>query len=319
MKKIVTIIYTGDDWHLKILFPDSPYTRKAFEGWHEKGLKENVEFYRSSVEWYNEKKNVFIKGWAYRDKKWLKIKKPIKPDLVFDKVAGRYDYELFDWKIKLAKKIKLFNHPFFRTLYDNKMNQAAIFKDFMPITILVQNRDELGNAIKKMKGQKIVVKPPYGSGGFGIFIAEKNKIKKQKFEFPILVQEFIKSEKGIPGFSKQKECADLRLTFLNHKLIFALSRIAKRDSLFTNFHQGAKPVLVPNNKIPKSALRLAGKIIKMLEIFPETHYSLDFMFDNKGRPFLIEMNTTPGFDLLNIVGSGKLEDDFFKRFIKIIP
>jgi len=42
------------------------------------------------------------------------------------------------------------------------------------------------------------------------------------------------------------------------------------------------------------------------------------MFDDFGNPILVEMNTTPGLDLLGIVGNEKIKDKNFKEFTKII-
>jgi ribosomal protein S6--L-glutamate ligase len=217
-----------------------------------------------------------------------------------------------------SKKVKWFNSPLFRTVADNKLNQYLLFKDFMPTTYLATSKKEYVESVRKIKSHKAVIKPFYGSGGFGIVINEKKDVIKLKVEFPVLVQEFVKSNYGIPGFSKQMEIADLRMVYMNHKLVYALSRIAKKGSLFTNFHQGATAVLVPETKIPKVVKEAAKKIVDKLSIFPEANYSLDFVFDNSGKPVLMEMNTTPGFDLLHIVGDEKIKDKNFKEFISVL-
>lgn len=315
-KKIV-VIYRDTDWKRKIPF-DSVPTRESFQDWHERGLKKNIEFYRASIQWFDEKKCHFKRAWAYRNKRWIKMNSVIKPDLIFDKLAGKNDYSMFDYKIRLSQKTKLFNHPLFRTMLDNKLAQYLIFKEFMAPSFLATNQEEFENALKKIMSSKVVIKPLYGSGGFGIAIVEKNKAKKIKNVFPVLLQEFISSTKGIPGFSRKKEVADLRMIFINHKLIYALSRIARGNSLFTNFHQGATAILVPAKYIPKSTMKMASQIGNKLKLFPEAHYSLDFMFTDSGKPILIEMNTTPGFDLLQIVGDEKIKEKNFTEFIKVL-
>jgi glutathione synthase/RimK-type ligase-like ATP-grasp enzyme len=316
-KKIV-VVYYGSDWDDKTPLSNAVTTRESFEDWHERGLKSGIGFYRASITWYDEKKNIFKKSWAYRNKRWLKIKTPIKPDLIFDKIMGKRDYAMFDFKMRTCGKVKWFNSPLFRTVADNKLNQYLIFKEFMPKSFLATSRKELIESLRKISSKKVVIKPFYGSGGFGILIQEKQKALKAKIEYPVLVQEFVTSERGIPGFSKKTEVSDLRMVFMNHKLIYALSRIAAKGSLFTNFHQGATAVLVPETKIPKTAKEAAKKIIEKLSLFPEANYSLDFLFSNTGKPLLMEMNTTPGFDLLHIVGDEKIKDKNFKEFIKVL-
>lgn len=317
MKKVV-VIYNDDDWNKKIPLEDSPNTRESFEDWHKRGLKNNIEMYRASVDWYDNKKGVFQKAWAYRNKKWKKIASPIKPDLIFDKIAGRHNYSMFDFKMSVSKKAKVFNHPLFRTMLDNKLAQYLYLGEFMPISFLATDEKQLEKAFTKIKSKKAVVKPLYGSGGAGIIIEEKNKINKKKVDFPVLIQEFVKSGKGIPGFSGKREISDLRMIFIDHELIYALSRIAKKGSLFTNFHMGATAVLVPVKSIPESVKKITEKIIKKLSVYPEANYSLDFIFTNSGKPLLVEMNTTPGFDLLHIVGNEKIKAKHFRKFIEVM-
>jgi len=315
-KKIV-VIYSGDDWNKEIPIA-SDSTRTSFQDWHEKGLQNNIEFYRASIQWFDEKNLSFSKAWAYRNNKWIKVTSPIKPDMIFDKVAGSHDYALFDWKMKLTQNIKVFNHPLFRTIADNKLSQYLILGEFMPQSFLATNEVELQSVAKKIQSEKIVIKPIYGSGGAGIIIDEKEKALTMPIVYPVFVQEFIVSQKGIPGFSEKDEVSDLRLIFMNHKLVYALSRIAKKGSLFTNFHQGATAVLVPEKFIPANVTNVAEKIIAKLSVFPEANYSLDFIFTNSGKPLLVEMNTTPGFDLLHIVGDEKTKNKNFKEFISIL-
>ena len=315
--KKVVVIYYGDDWKKEVPFLSIP-TRESFQDWHIRGLKNNIEMYRASFEWYDGKRNVFKKSWAYRNGRWIKINKPIKPNLIFDKIKGSWDYSLFDKKMKIMSKVKIFNNPLFRTILDNKLSQYIIFNEFMAESFLANNDTELAHALKKIKSPKVVLKPLYGSGGFGITINEKDEVFGQKITYPVFVQEFIKSTRGIPGFSKNKEVSDLRMIFINHRLIYALSRVAKKGSLFTNFHQGATAILVPEKSIPTKAKEVAKKIVKKLSIFSEANYSLDFIFTDSGKPILVEMNTTPGFDLLNIVGNEKIKERNFQEFIKII-
>lgn len=313
----IVVIYWGDDWKKKIPIPNE-ITRHAFEEWHVMGLKKGINMYRASLNWYDFNKKSFRKAWAFRNGRWEKVKKAIRPDLVYDKVAGKYDALAFDMKIQLSNQAKMFNNPLFRMMVNNKLSQYAIFGEFMPKSFVAMDKEDLKNFFSKIKSKKIVVKPLYGSGGFGIVIDEKPKAIKKKYEYPVLVQEFIVSEKGIPGFSKQKEIADLRLVFMNHKLSYALSRIAKKGSLFTNLHQGARGVLVPKKAIPQSVLKITKKIINKLEIFPKAQYSLDFIFSNSGKAYLVEMNTTPGIDLVTTLGNEKVKKECFEDLVELL-
>src|SRR3989338_3385055 len=98
MKKFknIVVIYWSDDWKNDLPMPGAPETRKSFEDWHVRGLKENVRIFRASISWYDEKRNCFGKALVYREGFWKKINQPVKPDLIFDKIKGARNYSLYD-------------------------------------------------------------------------------------------------------------------------------------------------------------------------------------------------------------------------------
>ncbi len=314
MKNIV-VIYNGDDWYKDVPFRDaSKQTRLSFEDWYMRAERYDIKFYRASINWFDDEITAFTKAWTYENGRWIKIDNPIVPDAIYDKTAGKYDYKLFDRKMAIARKVPIYNHPLFRTITNNKLSQYMLFSAHMPATILASNAAEVRSALEQMSGSQTVIKPLHGSGGFGIFIGAKKDVNTASLPYPVIVQEFIVSTKGIPGFSQRDEVADLRLIYTDHKLVYALSRIAAEGSLFTNFHQGARAVLVPDENIPSRVMEMARDITQTLKTFPHAHYSLDFIFDDNGRPFLVEMNTTPGFDLLHIVGTEDIKERNFEAF-----
>lgn len=307
----------GDDWK-KIIPITSDGTRRSFEYWHTEGLKERISIYRASLAWYNTEKRHFTKAWAFRDGTWKKVKGPIVPDMIYDKIAGKHDHALHEKKLEIAAHTKWFNTPYFSAYFNNKLFQYILLGEFMPTSLILHSKKELKHHIKKIKTKHIVVKPFYGSGGFNIFIEKKETLLRRTLGYPILLQEFIDGSSGIPGM-KQNAVADLRIVYLNHKPIYALSRIVKGTSLFTNFHQGASAIAIPTKHIPKSISLLVKKIQKKLSLFPECEYSLDFIFDKKGRPFLMEMNTAPGLVLLDLIGNKKVQKRNLDTIIALVP
>ncbi len=277
-----------------------------------------LAFYRASIDWFDYGENVFRKGWTFKRGKWIKVDHSIRPDVIYDKTAGRHDHDFFGRKMKILQKIPIMNHPLFRIAVGNKFSQYLLLGEHMPETVLINSKEDFPMQLRKIRGNLVVVKPIYGSGGEGIFIGEKSEAIKKQWNYPVIAQEFIKSTKGIPGLSSGDEVADLRLVYTDHKLIYALSRIAKEGSLFTNFHQGAIAKPVPKNKIPKELRGVAEQIVKKLSVFPVAHYSLDFIFSDDGRVLLVEMNTSPGFGVLRIIGDRQAEIRYFDSVVKSI-
>ncbi|HAR99877.1 MAG: ATP-grasp domain protein [Candidatus Moranbacteria bacterium GW2011_GWC2_37_73] len=315
--KNIVVIYTGDDWDREIPISYEE-TRRAFEKWHTMALEKNIQMYRASVDWYDIKKNIFIKAWAFRSGKWQRVEKEITADLIYDKTPGSSEHKLFDLKMAMASNSIVFNNPLFRAMVDSKLSQYALFSEYMPKTFVAMNLNDLKIAIEKIKTSKIVAKPLQGSGGFGIVIGNKETILKEKFIYPMLLQEFVKNENGIPGFSEKGELADLRITYINHQPLYALSRIAQGGSLFTNMHQGATSKRVPLEKIPQSVLDVTEKITAKLKMFARAQYSLDFFFNEKGEPLFIEMNSVPGLCLIEALNDKELQQKDFDAFIENI-
>lgn len=315
-QKTLVILYHGDDWQKTAPLESSLETRISFEEFYTFAQKHGWNIYRASILWFDRGTYSFSKGWTYSDGAWKKVEGAINPDALFDKVSGKHDYSLFDLKTNISKRIPIFNSPLFRVSFDNKFSQYLAFSEFMPMTLLAEDEAQFMKALSAIPTNKAVVKEIYGSGGKEVTIGEKPLLEtnSNSFTYPVILQEFIETS-GIPGLSNEKAIADLRLVYIDGTLIYALSRIAKTGSLHTNFHQGAHAVLVPLEKIPPSCLEAAQKIQAQLSLFENTNYSLDFMFTKNGSPIFIEMNTTPGFDLLRIVGSTEIKEHYYKTLL----
>lgn len=311
MNKSVFIIYSGDDWNKKIPETGSVTTASALAEWCEFGLKHQLKVFRSEINWYDREKKYFRKAWTSVGGKWEKIDKPIQPDLIFDKTDGAQGAKLQELKLEISQKIRIFNHPLFRSLLGSKAAQYLCLGEFMPASFIASSQRELKEALSQLHSGQVVVKPLFGSGGFGILIDGPLDILKQDVSFPVLVQEFKENTRGVPGISKKPGLADLRLIYSNQELIYALTRMAKPNSLFTNLHQGAKAEKVSLAVIPEAVLKIAEKINQRLTFFPYSLFTLDFIFDDNGRPWLMELNTSPGLDIIYLTGTPQEREKFF--------
>jgi D-alanine-D-alanine ligase-like ATP-grasp enzyme len=62
---------------------------------------------------------------------------------------------------------------------------------------------------------------------------------------------------------------------------------------------------------------MAREIQAKLKQFEKVHYSLDFMFSVDKKPIFIEINSTPGFDLLRLVGSPALRERHAEKLLSL--
>lgn len=300
VKKLAIISHQGY-WRQNKPFKTEK-VRNFYENFSDQAIKKNLKIYKTSIDYYDKKNNNFKKAWFYKNKKWHKITKPLKADIVMDRTNGMNDWEMYKLLREINSLIPVYNNPNFRRLINNKLNQFLLFSDCMPKTKLVSNKIELLKKMKQIKSKKIVVKPIYGSGGKNIKITKKENLLNEKIKYPKIIQEFVDGSRGIPG-QTEKQISDLRIFYLNHKPQYALIRMAQNGSLLTNLTFGAKVKLIPLSKVPKNINDLVKKIIPKIKIFKPSHYSLDFMFNRAGKPFLIELNPTPGFGIFNLINN----------------
>ena len=256
----------------------------------------NVNVFHANYDWININKGIVNKYWVLENDKWSKKGKKIKPDLYLDYIDRELDYELYNLKNKLARKTPFINSPNMTSIMGNKFAQYLLFAEFMPFTSLCNTVNDLYSNINKIKSSKVVIKPIHGYGGNGISILDKKDFRSRikKIKLPCLIQNFIKSN-GIPGLKDTGRPMDLRMVFVNHRLCCSFVRVAKKGSLLTNFCPGGAIIHIRKNKIPKSLFKISNNIIEKLKSFSTAHYSLDFYFDEKNAPHLIEINLCPGF------------------------
>jgi D-alanine-D-alanine ligase-like ATP-grasp enzyme len=87
---------------------------------------------------------------------------------------------------------------------------------------------------------------------------------------------------------------DLRLVFVNDKLIYSYIREPQDGSYLANLAQGGSLKIVPKNKLPKSLEPIISHAKELFETFNPRIYSIDFMFDEKKQPWVVELNSMPG-------------------------
>lgn len=216
----------------------------------------------------------FSKSWQFKNGDLIETGK-IKVDKIYDK--GEF---------KTDRKVSVLNSEFVNEVCTNKWKTYKMFKEFCPRTFLAKNEADFLNALKKLSCGKKVIKPIGNEGGHGVFIGDDGYLKNCPREFPILVQEFLDTSEGIPGIYKGMH--DLRLVFINGKIIYSFYRTPPKGKLLANVTQGGSQVSVPKEKIPNQAMKIA-KIIKK-NFKGDYCFGVDIGFAG-GEPKIIELNS----------------------------
>ena len=302
--KILTIMYKGKKGVETNRSPKWSESQKlGYITWGRIAFANNIKLTRVNVFDFNGKS--FTNHWEFSPEKntFIKVAKSnLKPDAIYDKCRN-YDKdtgykipEIFNLKLRIAENFKILNQPEFSELMDNKLNQAVVFSEYMPKTEILKPGDKI-----KYEGTPIVAKRYFGSGGKQVDISMSDYTAKDYMVW----QEFIDGKSN--GVLQ-----DIRVVFINEDPIYALTRKAAKDSLFTNFHQGAEVEILSLADV-QDTVQIAKEIAKnILSIYPNKIFSLDFLITPKGIHYLIEINTMPGLDVFDR-GSLKVLEDFLSK------
>ena len=285
------ILFGKSNWRKAKPFSNKDY-QYSYEYFYDLCKNSGIQMYRASYEWYDYKKHVFKHAWVFEGKggRWKKARN-ITPDLIYDKTKARM--EVYYKKELIGKKYPFINNQFFTQLIDDKLTVSLLFSKWCKKNWLIRNRVELEKFLPKIKTDLVVLKPLIESGGKGIQILDKkNVLKKAILNQPYLLQEFIDSSNGVPGISRGMH--DLRLVFVNEKNIYAYIREPQKNSFLANLAQGGKLKIVPKNTLPKSLSPVVKKANELFSTFSPRVYSIDFMFDQKKHPWIVELNSMPG-------------------------
>jgi glutathione synthase/RimK-type ligase-like ATP-grasp enzyme len=290
MKKVL-ILFGKSNWRKSRPFENKDY-QYSYEYFYSICKKNGIQMYRASYQWYDYNKNLFKYAWVYKGKnaKWERVKN-IKPDLIYDKTKARL--ETYYKKEMIGKDYIFINNLDFTQLIDNKFTTSLIFRKWSKRCWIVNTKEELGKVLSNIKTSRIVLKPLLESGGKDIQILSKREaISKSVIDKTYLAQEFIDSSSGVPGVSKKMH--DLRLVIINDKIIYSYIREPRAGSFLANLAQGGTLKIVPLKRIPRSVFPAVNYAHKIFETFNPRVFSIDFMFDKKGKPWLVELNSMPG-------------------------
>jgi glutathione synthase/RimK-type ligase-like ATP-grasp enzyme len=288
MKKAL-ILSNKKDWRDTRPFKNIKFYQ-CYEYFSDLARTKNLSVFSASYAWYDEKKKIFKFAWTFDGKRWRKTRN-VQPDIIYDKTS--FSDEIQSVKNTIRHDYQIINDPEFTLLVGHKLFASLLapkyFKKYYP----VRSPKSIREALQKIPGKKIVLKPPLECGGRGVKILPKKELVSSKLSSPMIAQEFIDSSNGIRGILRGIH--DLRAVFVNKKLVYVFVREPAKNSLLANLAQGGTMFYVPENKLPKTLLPIISEIQDAFLFFEPKIYSIDFMFDQAQKPWIIEFNTMPGF------------------------
>lgn len=284
------ILFGKSNWEVAKPFSNKEY-QYSYEYFYDLCKSSGIQMFRASYQWYDYEKNLFKYAWIYEGSggKWKKVEN-IQPDLIYDKTKSRT--EVYYKKELISQRYPFINDLNFTKIVDDKFLTSLIFPQWSKKCYLIKSKEELRKILPELKTSKIVVKPLSESGGKGVHILEKKKLEELDLIGENIVQEFIDSTAGVPKISKGMH--DLRLVFVGNKLIYSYIREPKEGCFLANLAQGGKLIIVPVKDLPESLWPIVDFINGTFDSFTDRIFAVDFMFDEKQKPWIVELNSMPG-------------------------
>lgn len=205
----------------------------------------------------------------------LKVVHDIQADLVFDR--GGF----------IGRDVVTVNPSRLLKMGNNKIEMYRHFGSFQPRSAVCSTRQEVEAAFSRLEGDKIVVKEPEGCGGKEVYIGDKADVLRQLPDsFPVLVQEFMDTSAGIPGYVEGVH--DVRLSVCGGQIIGYYIRSARPGSYHSNVSQGGTMTFYDVSHVPRELRRAVQSIDNHFRAMPR-YYAIDFMYTTKGWK-LVELN-----------------------------
>lgn len=253
--------------------------------------------------------------WQFENKTWSKVNSHCYSSLIFDKYSPTRNIGKARRQLLFSlSEIKPFNDPnLFSLFFDKHKTYEELSKHSIPTIML--NGDSLKSVKNDCKNlseltfkhptstdfsDDIVMKNRYGAGGrhihkFKIDQAEEMlAVINKNNNISYIIQPFAKFDKGF-SYKNSLASTDIRMIYLNGKIIQSYIRTAKPGEFRCNEHQGGLLTYLSLSKIPQSLITKSNLIAKLLNK-KHSLFTLDFIISNNGNTYFLEGNTGPGLD-----------------------
>lgn len=208
---------------------------------------------------------------------------PITLDVIYDKGPFKTD-----------GKVKVLNSVAVNEVCTDKWKTYQLFSKNCPKTILVESTDFLHSALDQIDTRLKVVKPRDGAEGLNVHIGTSEEILNvpaESMPYPLLVQSFLDSTQGLPGFTQGIH--DFRIALLNGEIVYAFLRTPPEGGLKANVALGGTLKVVAPEDIPPMFLAIAQEVDSVMKEFGNRVYGVDMALTPEG-PKIIELNSSLG-------------------------
>lgn len=282
------------------------HINEAYRVFSEMARDFDAEVYLGNFEWYSG--GVLEKAFYFDGKEWKKVR-DIELDVVFDKVD--LELETRELKSQMSDEVPTLNPYGLEMISDDKFESYRRFPDFIP-----EIREATPENVEDMLEEfgKVVIKPRSDYGGEGV------KVIDSMDEFQPgenrLVQRFVDSTGGIPELGIEG-VHDLRVLVMDGEP--EAIQIRQPDSgLISNVHRGGETYFVDREDVPEEVFDIVDEVTDDFSEFDPAFYSIDFIFDPDGNPWILEFNSKPGLLFYDDADIKDSKTDLMERLLEVL-
>lgn len=258
---------------------------KDFAKYTELGEEHGLKIFIANYHWYSD--CGLDKAFYWNGENWEKINN-IELDGVYDKF--KYDPETKKLKQKISEEVGILNDTELEEICKDKLKTYQLFPDYVPET-REASKENIGDMLEKHS--KVVFKPRYGFAGEGVKIIESI----EEFEEPensehFILQAFIETD-GIPELGVEGP-HDLRTIVIDGEIQNGNYVRVPDEGLISNISRGGNQVYVDRDELPGNIVEIIEDMKSEFERFQPAIFSVDFMLDKNGKPWIVELNSKPG-------------------------
>ncbi|MFQ3275404.1 MAG: glutathione synthase/RimK-type ligase-like ATP-grasp enzyme [Candidatus Nanohaloarchaea archaeon] len=258
------------------------YINSSYAVFSQLAEERGAEILIGKFSWYRD--NGLEKAYRYRNGEWSKAEN-VEIDGIFDKF--KFGDETVDIKKKMHDDLPVLNSYELEEICKDKLLTYDEFPGRVPETRGASEE----NVVEMLQEYgSVVLKPRYDFGGKGVRIIDS--MKEFEPEDDLLVQRFIDSESGIPELDIEG-VHDLRVIVVNGEKAASFVRTPD-EGLISNVSRGGSMHHIEVEDIPERAVEIVDEVEDRFSQFGNRVYAVDFIFDENGRPWILEMNSKPG-------------------------
>lgn len=245
----------------------------------------DAEVYLANYQRYEEAE--LSEAYRWNGESWDK-EKEVELDVVFDKF--KFDNETRELKKRMQRQLPVLNAFELEEICKDKLMTYERFPDYVPETAFA-DREKAEEFLEK--DGKLVLKPRYGFGGHGVSVIDS--MEEFEEEPNLLVQRYVDPSGGTPHFDFEG-AHDFRVMIVNGEPMACYYRLNDEGDT-ANVSQGAVKKFVDVDEIPENVMDAVEDIAGEFSGIEPVFYSVDFMFDSEGKPWIIELNSKPGLSI----------------------